>query len=191
MRFFVFCFMWICVVAPAPNSTRVQVTAVARQMTVTTTRARRLQWRGVPRSFKKCHCCSRMEPSKFKISKKALPTLFQECYFGLLNLRSTIFFKGLDAWWTNFKTYIKEEKNVSDWRTTLVEDPFDDLDNGGNNSTSTTRRRTFPYLLSDFLYSRQGSKYKKNFHFKTNLTCNSPAPPITVSIQQLDTICII
>jgi Niemann-Pick C1 protein len=62
-----------------------------------------------------------------------------------------------------------------------VEDPFDDLDNGGNNSTSTTRRRTFPYLLSDFLYSRQGSKYKKNFHFKTNLTCNSPAPPITAT----------
>ena len=77
-----------------------------------------------------------------------------------------LFLSGVDAWWTNFKGYIDEEKNISDWRSTLNQTGRPNLG--------------FPFLLSEFLHSRQGSKYKRNFHFDGNLTCNFPAPPITV-----------
>jgi hypothetical protein len=36
-------------------------------------------------------------------------------------------------------------------------------------------------LLSDFLFSRLGSKYKNYFHFSGHLVCNAPVPNITVS----------
>ena len=75
---------------------------------------------------------------------------------------------GVDAWWTNFKGYIGEDKGVSDWRTTL--------------QSNRTEKR-FEFLLSEFLHSRQGSKYKRNFHFDGNLTCNAPAPQITVKFS--------
>jgi len=81
------------------------------------------------------------------------------------------YLKGVDAWWTNFKGYIAEEKNVSDWRST-IENKTEDAED---------EQRNFPWLLSEFLHSRQGSKYKRNFHFDGNLTCNFPAPPITAS----------
>ena len=36
-------------------------------------------------------------------------------------------------------------------------------------------------VLSDFLFSSEGAKYKKSFKFSDELKCNSPAPPITAS----------
>ena len=106
-----------------------------------------------------------------------------------IRIKDSVFFSfpGVDAWWTKFKAYIDEEKNVSDWRSTLAEvDPFDDDGNKKrkNNTTASILQLqpTFKFLLSEFLYSRQGSKYKRNFHFDGNLTCNAPAPPIKVSV---------
>ena len=92
--------------------------------------------------------------------------------FGRIDTLKQIFLylTGVDAWWTNFKGYIAEEKNVSDWRST-IENKTEDAED---------EQRNFPWLLSEFLHSRQGSKYKRNFHFDGNLTCNFPAPPITV-----------
>ena len=90
-----------------------------------------------------------------------------------------VYFVGVNAWWTNFKAYMSEEKNVSDWRTTLVEgDSFDEL---RNNTTYLKPGMEFQNLLSQFLFSRQGSKFKPNFRFEGNLTCNAPAPPIKVN----------
>ena len=82
-----------------------------------------------------------------------------------------MYISGVDAWWTNFKGYIAEEKNVSDWRSSVF---------AAENKTEENLKLEFPWLLSEFLHSRQGSKYKRNFHFDGNLTCNFPAPPITV-----------
>lgn len=84
-----------------------------------------------------------------------------------------MYISGVDAWWTNFKGYIAEEKNVSDWRSSVF---------AAENKTEENLKLEFPWLLSEFLHSRQGSKYKRNFHFDGNLTCNFPAPPITVCI---------
>ncbi len=68
----------------------------------------------------------------------------------------------MDAWWSQFKHYLRDSKNVTAWDGAVAE---------GN----------FSALLSDFLFSRVGSKYQKNFHFGDQLICNRPAPNITVS----------
>ena len=86
---------------------------------------------------------------------------------------------GIDAWWPNFKTFIAEERNITDWRQTI---------NGSSaNGTEVTEsdRTKFPMLLSDFLFSRRGSKYKNYFHFAGELVCNAPVPNITVSFEAL------
>lgn len=106
----------------------------------------------------------------------------------------------LDVWWTVFKDFLGEEKNVSDWRTTLMEDTTieekeqeteDGFDNFENEMTTTPLRSSpspppssslFVRYLSDFLFSKSGSKYKANFRFDGNLTCNDPAPPIQVIV---------
>ena len=102
---------------------------------------------------------------------------------------STLFFSGLDVWWTNFKAYLAEEKNVSDWRSILVEGSSDSLDDianqhtGGGRSTlndSNLFEHTFNMWLSDFLFSKSGTIFKEKFVFDGDLTCNQPAPPIKV-----------
>ena len=93
----------------------------------------------------------------------------------------------MDAWWTNFKTYLAESKNLSDWRSILksfgkteteVKSPFEAPESDKNSGN----RNSFEFLLSQFLFSRHGSKFKRNFRFDGNLTCNQPAPPIKVNI---------
>ncbi len=74
--------------------------------------------------------------------------------------------KGVDTWWSHFTDYLQEVKSIDDWRTMF---PSEGRENG-----------SFPMMLSSFLFSRQGSKYKKNFIFKEPLVCNQPAPPIKV-----------
>ena len=110
--------------------------------------------------------------SSSKQRQQKTDTITFSVHFGRIDTLKQIFLylTGVDAWWTNFKGYIAEEKNVSDWRST-IENKTEDAED---------EQRNFPWLLSEFLHSRQGSKYKRNFHFDGNLTCNFPAPPITV-----------
>ena len=68
----------------------------------------------------------------------------------------------MDSWWGQFKYYLAEDKNVTDWEDSFLE---------GN----------FSRHLSDFLFSKSGSKYKKNFQFTSDLKCNDLAPTILVS----------
>ena len=67
--------------------------------------------------------------------------------------------RGVDSWWTDMKNFARESKNLSSW-----EDFANDSD--------------FPVMLSDFLFSRQGSRAKANFRFAGSLECGAPAPPI-------------
>ena len=68
----------------------------------------------------------------------------------------------------------------------MEEETEDGFDNFENEMTTTPLRSSssslFVRYLSDFLFSKSGSKYKANFRFDGNLTCNEPAPPIQVKI---------
>ena len=95
----------------------------------------------------------------------------------------------MDAWWTNFKTYLAESKNLSDWRSILksfgkteteIKSPFE----APESDKKSGNRNSFEFLLSQFLFSRHGSKFKRNFRFDGNLTCNQPAPPIKVKYDR-------
>ena len=67
----------------------------------------------------------------------------------------------MDSWWLVFKDYLKEKKNITDWRTVR--------DDG-----------SFPMQISNFLFSQSGAQYKPKFHFEEEVICNQPASMITV-----------
>ena len=75
---------------------------------------------------------------------------------------NTTFVPEVDSWWVALNDYLASDKNVSDWRDVVTDG-------------------TFSALLSDFLFSKAGSKFQKNFHFDRELVCNEPAGNITVS----------
>jgi predicted RND superfamily exporter protein len=64
-----------------------------------------------------------------------------------------------NCWWTFFKNYIQDRTNFSSWQ---------DLANPED----------FPLVLSDFLYSSYGARFKIDFQFSEELLCNYPAPTI-------------
>ena len=66
-----------------------------------------------------------------------------------------------NCWWTHFNTFIQHKTNFSSWK---------DIDNPDD----------FPIVLSDFLFSVHGSRFKINFQFSEELLCNKPAPNILV-----------
>ena len=68
----------------------------------------------------------------------------------------------VEDWWSEMKEYAVEETNFSSWRELATEEHFSSV-------------------LSDFLFSSQGAKFKKNFIFSTPLLCNQPAPKIAAS----------
>merc|ERR1719228_1457070 len=75
--------------------------------------------------------------------------------------------RGVDSWWSKLKDYANEETNYTSWQHLANEDDFQ-------------------MLLSDFLFSSYGSKYKPNFKFGDGkLTCNEKAPPIKATKFQI------
>eukprot|EP00092_Neocalanus_flemingeri_P028206 GFUD01030630.1.p1 GENE.GFUD01030630.1~~GFUD01030630.1.p1 ORF type:complete len:389 (+),score=76.54 GFUD01030630.1:34-1167(+) len=68
----------------------------------------------------------------------------------------------VDSWWSNLKKYSEEKANFTTWQ---------DFANPAE----------FPVILSDFLFSSQGSRFKPNFMFDGDLLCNQAAPPIKAS----------
>ena len=52
--------------------------------------------------------------------------------------------RGVDSWWPSMRRYAAEERNFSHWTEFATEEQF-------------------PALLSDFLYSSHGAKYKSSF----------------------------
>ena len=69
--------------------------------------------------------------------------------------------QGVDTWWSHFKEYTLEEHNKT-W-------------------LSVANEQEFPTILSDFLYSSHGAKYKSSFKFAEDLVCNQQAPEILAS----------
>jgi len=50
-----------------------------------------------------------------------------------------------------------------------------------NRKEDIMTKSVFPMVLSDFLHSSEGARYKRNFEFDGELVCGEPAPPIRVS----------
>jgi len=71
------------------------------------------------------------------------------------------YLRGVDTWWSHFKEYTLEEHNKT-W-------------------LSVANEQEFPTILSDFLYSSHGAKYKSSFKFAEDLVCNQQAPEILAS----------
>ena len=70
---------------------------------------------------------------------------------------------GYDCWWSPFKTFVEEKGNLTD-------EVFQE----------------FPTLLSQFLHSAEGARYKADFKFSSDLTCGQPAPHILASKCKID-----
>ena len=52
-------------------------------------------------------------------------------------------------------------------------------------ATDAISENEFNTYLTKFLFTPSGSKYQKMFRFDGDLKCGQPAPPITVSIQNI------
>jgi len=77
--------------------------------------------------------------------------------------------RGYDCWWTHFQHYVAENKNY----THHSQYNYDDGE-------------LFHDLLSEFLFSTDGAKYKDDFNFDSDLECGLPAPNITASKCKID-----
>ena len=75
--------------------------------------------------------------------------------------------RAINSWWTPLKEFVTEKKNFSSWQ-------------------DFSRSNDFPLVLSDFLFSREGSGYKYNFKFDGVLACRQPAPPILAAKFTID-----
>eukprot|EP00092_Neocalanus_flemingeri_P006120 GFUD01006591.1.p1 GENE.GFUD01006591.1~~GFUD01006591.1.p1 ORF type:complete len:999 (+),score=194.12 GFUD01006591.1:266-3262(+) len=86
---------------------------------------------------------------------------------GLTNLKvdgKTL--RDVDSWWTKLKAYADDKTKYTSWQQFANE-------------------KDFPVVLSDFLFSSYGSKYKPHFKFEKELVCNKGAPAIKASKFQI------
>ncbi len=67
----------------------------------------------------------------------------------------------VDSWWLDFKTFLVEEKNVSDWRGTFM-----------------SQDGIFHTFLSEFLFNSSGVKHQMSLKFEGDLTCGTPTPSV-------------
>jgi hypothetical protein len=77
------------------------------------------------------------------------------------------YLRSINSWWPPLKEYALEKKNFSSWQALSQSD-------------------SFAQVLSDFLFSREGSSYKYNFKFDGELSCRKPAPPILAAMFAID-----
>ena len=93
----------------------------------------------------------------------------------------------VNPWWTKMKSYVVDKKNFATWEELAY-------DMACLNSISPQRNETkpghcllpaeeerFSMALSDFLFSSEGTKFKKDFIFDSPLVCGQPAPRINVT----------
>ena len=78
----------------------------------------------------------------------------------------------VDSWWTEFKTFLLEKYNIKNWKNSVIYKNHPDRDSKSPNS------RSFYFLLSDFLFTPIGAKYKEDFVINGTLVCNEPAPAV-------------
>ena len=80
-------------------------------------------------------------------------------------LREGSVISSYDCWWGPFQTYLEDRHNYS---------------------SPSQYSDQFPSLLSQFLFSPEGARYKSEFRLAAPLTCGLPAPPILASRCQID-----
>ena len=75
-------------------------------------------------------------------------------------------FKESDFWWSEFKTFLSEDKGVDDWRELLKGDE---------------EARLLRLYFTDFLYN-DGAVYRLGINFEdgADISCGSEAPKIKV-----------
>jgi len=72
------------------------------------------------------------------------------------------YYRDMSMWWTELKVFARENKNYSTWQDFANPDDF-------------------PRILTNFLFSGDGSRFKIDFKFEGELDCEKPAPPIVAS----------
>ena len=82
--------------------------------------------------------------------------------------------KDIDSWWIEFKNYIDHRWNISDWETTFLKSDY-----------LSDKQKTFEYLISKFLHSEEGGKYKSDLIFNNTLICGKEAPQIVASSSDI------
>jgi hypothetical protein len=75
--------------------------------------------------------------------------------------------RSINPWWPPLKNYALQTNNFSNWQ-------------------ELGQSEDFNQVLSDFLFSPQGSSYKYNFKFDGQLSCGVPAPPILAAKFSID-----
>jgi Niemann-Pick C1 protein len=75
--------------------------------------------------------------------------------------------RAINPWWPHLKNYALQHENFSNWQ-------------------EFGKSANFYQVLSDFLFSPQGSSYKYNFKFDGQLSCGIPAPPILAARFSVD-----
>ena len=78
----------------------------------------------------------------------------------------------VDSWWTEFKTFLLEKYQIKNWRTSVIYKP------PSNSEAWVQSDRSFYFLLSDFLFTPIGAKYKEHFVLNGTLVCSVPAPAV-------------
>ena len=81
-----------------------------------------------------------------------------------------------EAHWTRWKTY----PPFSEHWNPLISTTFPDVLTAFNVDHSEFYSR-----LTQFLFSPSGSKYRTNFHFKSNITCGQDSPSVLVSMRDI------
>ena len=79
----------------------------------------------------------------------------------------------VDSWWTEFKTFLFEKYKIKNWKNSVI------YKNTSQQDVSSDKN--FKFLLSDFLFTPIGAKYKDYLVLNGTLLCNKPAPAVLAS----------
>ena len=70
-----------------------------------------------------------------------------------------------ESWWNHFLDYLDQRTEFKSWQNLTDDD--------------------FHLVMSNFLYTKSGSKFQGNFNFESSLKCGSPAPRILASSLEI------
>ena len=83
------------------------------------------------------------------------------------------FLLSVDSWWTEFKIFLLEKHKIREWSVIF--------NNAHRAKHVKWDKMTFSSLLSDFLFSPSGAKYREHLVFNGSLICNKPAPEVVAT----------
>ena len=101
----------------------------------------------------------------------------------------------VSPWWTKMKGYVVDKKNFTAWQELAYDLPclssfWSQLNETQGPATEQcllpADEEKFSMALSDFLFSSEGTQFKKDFIFNSPLSCGRPAPRINVTKFNID-----